>query len=402
MKSTAPKPDPQIEPTPPKTPSKVDATYGQLLNLAHRLGPHAKMPTVRALRGEMNVSQATLDSALSLLEGQNVLVRRQGSGVYVSHRLRQRNIALVCDPDFFFAFGTSPFWSLLVDQIRKIADDSEANLSLHFLLPWKDADLLRPVDPSPLHPSLREDIATGRVHGVLGIGAPHPVTRWIEARNVPVVAYAGPARYMLGHSETVLVQRGVAELARQGCRRIEIWFHTESVNSHGVVLRHESLYEVYRGAMLAHDLSPLPAQRQSSTEGNGMAGPEEGFRRALHRFGPRTPVSGRPDAILSTNDILTQGILMALYRLGIMPDTDVKIATHANAGSGVLLGWNHQITRLEYDLTQLVRLLFETLDALIGGEKPSWQEQTVYSPEVTYLLQPRLVRPQTENDTPTE
>ncbi len=372
--------------------SKVDETYGHLLDLAHRLGPLAKMPTVRALREEMNISQATLDAALSRLEGQNVLVRRQGSGVYVSNRLRQRNIALLCDVEFFLAHGGSPFWSLLIEQIRELAAKNEAHLSLHFLRPFHQQTISHPQDPEPLSPALRDEIERGGIHGLLAIGAPHPVTRWIEAQGVPVVAYAGAANYMFGQSAATMIQLGIADLVRQGCERIEPWFHIDFDVQQGGTSAYHSLHEVYRGAMLSYGLAPLSPHRVPTFESKSLSGAEEGYLRAMKQFGPGGSHSELPDAILSTDDMQTQGLLMALYRLRIEPGTTIRVATHSNAGSMALAAWHHQITRLEYDLTTLVQLMFETLNALIGGEPPSWEEQAVHVPEKMFMLEPRLIR----------
>src|SRR5690349_21798618 len=89
--------------------TKLQETCGQIENLAQTLGPDAKLPTVIQLRDRLGVSVATLNSAFTELEAQRVIRRKHGVGIYVSSRIRQRTVCLICDPSFFRAVGASPF-----------------------------------------------------------------------------------------------------------------------------------------------------------------------------------------------------------------------------------------------------------------------------------------------------
>lgn len=367
--------------------SRVEETYGKLLSLAHELGPRAKMPTVRELREDLNVSQATLDAAMVRLETQNVLVRRQGSGVYVSPRLKQRNIALLCDPEFFISSGVSPFWGHLVSQVRSLASQSEAVLNLQFLKPFVVDDLQITGDPEPIPAALQEAIHNQTVHGMICIGAPHPVSRWIEAQGVPVVAYAGAANYMLAHDNGALLEQGIAELMRQGCRSVMAWLPPFSPETRFV-------HEAYERAVLRHGKERfVPLFAAEAMPGGSASFGQYSFNLALQRFGV---ASLRPDGIVFVNDVHAQAVLMAFYRLGITVGKEVRVATHSNAGSPTLLAWHEQITRLEYDLSDLVTLLFETLDARMNGEEADWvlRGEGERVPEWRYSFTPKRIVPQ--------
>ena len=361
-----------------KSKSKVETTYGHLLDLAHQLGPDAKMPTVRTLREDLNVSQATLDAALDRLEVQNVVVRRQGSGVYVSPGLRLRNVVLLCNPHFFLHHGASPFWEMLVDQIRDSAERNETRLSLQFLHPYNEDEMQSQSDPKAIPITLQEEIKSGAINGVITINVFHSTARWIESHGVPVVAFAGAAEYIIAQSQAGLIQMGVAALARQGCKRILPWFFADDA------------YPVYRGAMLAHALTPMPAMPLTDFAApKSLVAFVQSFEWAM-----RLLVTDIPDAILFTDDMHAQSVLMAMHRLGLRAPKDVRIATHANAGSTALLGWHHEITRMEYDPAEIVRYLFETLDALMNGETPEWLPRAIRMPEYTYLVDPVLLLPE--------
>ena len=120
------------------------------------------------------------------------------------------------------------------------------------------------------------------------------------------------------------------------------------------------------------------------------SGAKQSFRIAAQFFGDGF-ITALPDGIVFTNDIEAQGVLMAFYRMGIVPGRDIRIASHTNAGSSALLAWHDQITRLEYDPAQLVALLFETLESLMSGEEPAWLAQGVRVPEWQFVMEPSLI-----------
>ena len=88
-------------------------------------------------------------------------------------------------------------------------------------------------------------------------------------------------------------------------------------------------------------------------------------------------------------------MLTAFYRLGIIPGKNIRVASHSNADSPTLLAWHDQITRLEFDLADLVTLLFETLDARMNNEEPDWvlRGNGERVPEWRYSFTPRLIVP---------
>jgi DNA-binding LacI/PurR family transcriptional regulator len=97
---------------------------------------------------------------------------------------------------------------------------------------------------------------------------------------------------------------------------------------------------------------------------------EQGYHAAMEVFGPHTSPGDWPDGIFSADDMATQGLLTALQRLGLRVGDEVKIATHANAGSPALLGWEDRLTRLEIDPTEIVGGMFDTIEDLLHGKQP--------------------------------
>jgi DNA-binding LacI/PurR family transcriptional regulator len=362
--------------------TKFQEVCGRLTDMAHQLGPDAKLPTVLQLRDRLGVSIATLNSVLSELETQRVVRRRHGVGIYVAPDIRQHRVSLICDPSFFHVVGTSPFWGLLVEQVRRRVEAEREAFSFHFALevPNKNTGDNAEDDLVGEHPYLPdamvEDLRGGRVDAVLGVGLPEFTADWIERQNVPFVSFAGPGKYRCGLDSDEIIRQGVANLCQQGCRRIGYW---------GVVSPHRfvtpqvelSAIRVYKEALSASGRSFDPDlvwdNQHLIPEGGGvhaLSHQEQGYHAAMEAFGPHTEPADWPDGIFSADDMATQGLLTALQRLGIQVGGQIKIVTHSNAGSPALLGWEDRLTRLEVDPAQIVGGMFDIVEDLLHGKEP--------------------------------
>ena len=101
--------------------TKTQALRDQLLSLIETLEPDAKLPTMRQLQDSLGVSPMTLNRALSELEANGMVYRRQGSGTYVSPQAKQivssaaaNAVGLVYDRALFGTHA-SPFGSSKAD-----------------------------------------------------------------------------------------------------------------------------------------------------------------------------------------------------------------------------------------------------------------------------------------------
>jgi DNA-binding transcriptional regulator YhcF (GntR family) len=111
--------------------TKSQEAYTRLTELAHRLGPESKLPTVLELCDSFGVSKATLDGALRELEDRNIVYRRHGVGIFVSPRVRP-SVTVICPPDFALRPGIRDFWNLLVQRAQERAAAKRELLSFHF------------------------------------------------------------------------------------------------------------------------------------------------------------------------------------------------------------------------------------------------------------------------------
>jgi DNA-binding LacI/PurR family transcriptional regulator len=378
--------------------SKLEIAARQLSALARELGPGAKLPRCLTHRCPRHAA------ALEDLEGQGVITRRHGVGIYVSERLHHRNIMLLCNPAFFQGEEVSPFWNMLVQQARERAAGNAEDLALHFTRP----DSV-PFDYKSqlLTETVMAEVRGGRVHGILGVGLRISTVEWITARRIPFVAFAGPGPCLVYLDSVASVQMGVEVLAAQGCRRIALW---SSVSPRRVICRQEVLRRptltafpaildasgipfdpelIRTNAHLCPDYPAGDEDANGYTEMLGMSQQEQGRQTAREVFGPDADPRLCPDGIVCTEDTMMQGALPVLTRLGVRIGEEVHIATHANAGSSALFGYEDVLIRMEVDPARLVREMYTLLEDQMDGRMPETPKR---------VLPPTLRLPDTNTD----
>ncbi|MGC4044062.1 MAG: GntR family transcriptional regulator [Armatimonas sp.] len=360
----------------PSPQTKQEAAIERLSALARQLGPGAQLPKFSELLTDLSVSRTTLGAVLTALESQGIITRKHGVGIYVSPQLNRRNIVLLCAADFFRTDDASPFWKILTDKARTRASEKSEDFTLHFTR----ADDVYYSDTPSLSDSLEAEIQAGHVSGILGVGVNIATSRWIEAQKIPFVAFAGYGTYMVSFDMVASVRMGVEALAARGCRRIGYW---SPVTGHASECRKSVLCNpaimTFQSALQALDLpfEPelvhtnaylCPEDVTERTEPWPVPSlQEQGHMVAGTVFGPDSDPRQRPDGIVCTDDCMMQGALPQLIRLGIRIGSDVQIATHTNAGSPVLYGYEDLLIRMEADAERLIGEMYSRLEAQFEG-----------------------------------
>lgn len=363
----------QLEPIRHRT--KTQAITANLTDLARRLGPGARMPTIQQLCVSLGVSVVTLNRALSELEAQNIITRKHGVGIFVSARLGQRTVGLVYDRDIFAA-GASPFCGLLVEAARTRAAGENETFSFYLAMPSKDG--------LPVHDDLVEDLRAAKLDGLIFVGENNPAAaQYLGRQEIPLVAlsYAPLAPYRVCIDWAQSVRLGVQALAREGCKNIALWLpvggglgRAEGENSFPEL-------DAFRAALKTHKLAfhselvwrdaQLQQNADASTPGSQLgANQEQGFRAAHEIFGDKAKRDLAPDGLVILDDMMARGALVTLQQLGVRVGRDLKIATHVNKGSETLVPFESSVARMEIDPLEIAGALFGMLETLMNGEKP--------------------------------
>lgn len=360
----------------PKSPTKAQDAHERLVAMAQKLGPNAKMPTVQQLRRELQVSITTLDTVLTQLEHQNIIFRKQGSGIFVSPRLSQKCVGLVCDPAFFQA-GTSPFWQQLVESARTRATIGGEAFRFYLAIPSVTGNY-------PIHDDLIEDVQSRRIQGVLFVGNNEPAQEWFQENGVPSVVFAGRGQYIVRISYENLAREAAEYLYQKGCRNIALLVsggvtfedHHPPLESypadgfvpwlaeHHLPLRPELVWEANARAFLGQS---VPETRQ-----------EQGYVAALEIFGA---THNRPDSLICTDDMMLRGVLAALRKLGLRPGHDLQVISHTNRGSDLLHGEDVDVALIEVNPADIVQRMFEQLETLMDGREPA-EDQIIVQPQL--------------------
>ena len=358
--------------------TKTQASSNYLATLARKLGPGQRLPTMAALSEELGISVMTLNRALSELEAQGIVVRRQGSGTYVANELSQTAVALVYDRDVFGP-DASPFCSLLLHEATKIAEANDEKFNLYLTMPEIEGETKGEGSGPPIPADLDEAIRTKRLGGVLFAGESNPAAlQWIADQGVPLVAlsHAPVAAYRVRIDHSLVAAMGVAELAKRGCKRIALWIPA------GVGIGAEEVGEsfaeldAFKNALQENGLKyeeNLVLNRQQLSA-NVPATPlgsnrEQGRNAAQSVFGGAQ--TNWPDGVVCLDDMMTLGALPEMKKLGVEVGRDVQFATHTNVGSSLLVGFGEELVLLPVDPARVAGAMSAMLEALLRGEEIS-------------------------------
>jgi len=349
--------------------TKTQALSARLGEMARELGPSARLPTMTELSKQLGVSMMTLNRALSELEAQGIIYRRQGSGTYVAPLKpgsNARSVGLVYDRDIFDS-AQSPFCGLLVDEARRRAQSGDERFSLYLAIPSREG--------LPVHDDLLLSIEKKDVDGLLLVcEARSPAVKWLSEQEVPVVAlsYLPVVRHRVAIDWAALAREGVRELAARGCRDIGLWLPLGVGLGRRKGERSFPELDAFRLALQDAELPYLPGNvwRLDEMEADTHAmrdstNQEQGFRAAFETFEGEE----RPDGLVIMDDMMTRGALVVLEQKGLEIGRDVQIATHSNHGSSVLRPYEEQLARLEIDPAAIASAMFAMLESLIEGRQ---------------------------------
>jgi DNA-binding LacI/PurR family transcriptional regulator len=332
----------------------------RLRELAVAIGPGNKLPTMDDLCEVLGTSRATLNNALRDLEAKHVVLRKRGSGIYVSPKVGYKSIAvsssnIVVDRDL-----ASPFWGILQDLLWRRAMERAPVLGHDYSFHLIPYDV--PVGTSNARKSFDDLIASGNLDGVICVHPDRPLQDLLKPLAIPVVGYAfGPETgYGISYDHKQMFLLAAGQLIEQGCRRIML------MPSRGV---HWKTYD---------ELVTMCAQWDPRIElyspdwREGLIGlprihQDLGHQVAREIFGARH--AAPPDGLIVMDDMITDGIMKALCDLNVRAGRDVRIATQGNAGSPILRCWEDRLTIIESDPARLVESMFETLDAILAGDQ---------------------------------
>ncbi len=352
-----------------KSTSKSERVFDHLVRLIENSEPNTRLPSVRGLMTRFGVSQATVTAAISRLERQGALDRRQGSGIYSSSAARTRPTLLLIDSDA--ALSPSPFWTVLVNALRDLYAGTESPLQVHFTQSIEKERSSVSVQDL-LGTSLAEAIASRKFSGVYSVCQNDAVLDAIRDADLPSVGFGCAAKYHIHMAYLEACQLGVNALARLGCRTVSLYrpSHTTSREVFLATMRAQGLTEI---ALPNADPPPLFQHRSPYSRTT-----EQGYWSAVAAYGPDSNKVDRPDGVIILEDMFALGFLMGLQAMGLQVGRDVKVASHVNVESPILLAWQRQIVSLKFSVVNIASVMHVAMEALRLGTEPTdaWEKAT--------------------------
>jgi len=356
---------PEMKPI--RRPSKADVLYATLRDLAVKLGPGARLPTIEILCRQLDVAKVTLDRALQRLASEQVLVREPRRGIFVSASIGQKTIAVVFGGDIFSA-SFSPFWSLLLQEVRQ-----QALARKHRALAY--LDITHTGEGMGGHEQLVEDLEKRRIHGILLLAPPSGTFKPLDASGVPWVVFGGRSfQWSVNHALNPVFTIAAKELMKRGCRRIA--FVGQISERFDELLSSELKEAGYQGpSILDWSYDTWVSQF------NGGMTRESVSRELVQRMIAGRAEVALPDGLLSLDDTMTRGVVQACESAGIRVGRDIHIVTIANKGSLVLEPYADNLILLEYEPAAIVRAALDMLETLMNKGTPP-ENRVLISPVI--------------------
>jgi DNA-binding LacI/PurR family transcriptional regulator len=347
--------------------TKVGQVCDGIRRSALKHGPGAKLPTSRELCAAYDVSQVTLNEALNTLESQNVIVRKDRSGIFVSEKIASKAIRIMLDTSLIESAGRSPFWGILWGLIAREAQVRAKCKNEDIRFEMVSVGLHRDV---PVPDETLDLMDAGMVHGILGFGMRALGADSATYSGLPLVGFGGSGHWQVIIDIDAMFPLLVPELAAAGCGRIGFWAQPPNPDEDLSMFHRDNLAAFSRaladsGLPFCECLASKCDPGDRSWKGSFQ---QFGFRLAMEFFD--RPPAEWPDGVVITDDMVTAGAIVAFNNLGIRIGKDVAIATHANTGSSVLFGYEDVLIRAEFDALTIVHTMFDLLDVLMEGRNP--------------------------------
>lgn len=361
--------------------AKVQALYELVRNLAYDQGPGTQLPSMRTLSEQFMTTRATLSEALDLLEADRILYRREREGIFVSPEIFNKIIYILYDMLYFTDtdMTISPFWAILLARIeQEVQRRSLRNRETCY------TRLVRPLRDSEnsLPEEIRTLLETERVDGVLAIGLNTKEKAWHWP--VPCVTFAGNGDCVVRLDGSSFGRQAAQILLRQGCKQPGVWvpyalkYHispqefalTDELPTTALTERDE--VQSFCQVLKEHRIPVYPELYRESYQPpfhKSLSLQEQGYLLARSVFADKNTASSLiPDGVCITDDMMTDGALIAFSELGIRVGQDIQLVSHANVGSPILFGRTMQMSVLEYDPSQIALEMFSMLDTLMSGQ----------------------------------
>lgn len=362
---------------------------------AGALKPGEKLPTVVELRAQFGVSVTTLDKVLTALEQDGLIVRSQGSGIYVAQPQppEATGIIGVVGPAFVHSPDV-PYWANLLSGLRAAAQGQQREILLLGDsapgLGWEKIDgvLLCGGDESRLHrlppgmPAVSLMYPSRRLPGV--VADDRAATRALTEHLL-----------RLGHRRIAFLTMGYASAPglSQGSTSTSGTRHDLGYGAENELSRLRG--EGYQAALWQAGIEPNPLWvRELMAPGSAPRPFDELGHGEMSRWLREDWQSLGCTALLAQNDEAAIGAIHALREAGLSVPEDVSVAGFDGTRIGEYC--TPRLTSVQVPLQEIARLGIELLLRQITEQEASTETLVLPTSLIVRAstAPPRALRPQ--------
>jgi len=306
-----------------------------------------KLVAESRLASQLGVSLTTIREALSCLSQEGMLERRHGSGTYVLDPLGSRHVAILSDLDISQT-RTSYFFLKSVQSLRAFFDEHQVKAHVYI-------GRARMGEEPPAELTCREfleDVAAQKISGVIAEATQFRLS-WMQPlieQKIPVIGGTDQYAWSVKEDYHSMIRAGTEYLLDAGRRRIA-FMATGGADS--IQIFEEILQQ--RGLNVRSEW--ILSESQPGREGAGWD--------AFHRLWGAS--GAKPDGLIVTDDVLFQGVAMAVLEARVRVPDELLLAAHAVKG-----GYLHcpfPVAHLQFDLDALVRAKGEMMLRLLAHQE---------------------------------
>ena len=316
--------------------------------------PGDRLETDLALARRFSVSNVTTREAMLSLLQEGLVQRKHGSGTFVAQQKAPaasigRHVAIWTELDIAEP-RTSSFYSRVVHGLKVFLEEQGVAHQLYLgrRKPWEALG-------KSSCPQLWEDIKSGRLNGILALGASPLWLESLDQKAVPVVGWIDTYSHRVTMDVAGMMRSAVKYLLANGRRKIMMlrWDSPPRADTY------DPTGNALEAVMRENDADIRPAWVRSDLNPSRDGAGWEEFQKIWDAG------TEKPDGLIVTDDLLFRDVAMAILALEIHVPDDLMVVTHANKGSGMF--YPFPVLRLEMDIDQVIEQMGRMLLDLMKG-----------------------------------
>jgi len=280
-------------------------------DIVARYRPDQRYHSQNVLARQFNASPTTVREAVNSLVQEGLLVRRHGSGTFVTDPNKNRTIAVLIGLDISY-LKTPFYWLRLPMQLLQFFDSH--GHSSHLYMGKTKMD-----EPAPEKPVCKEfwrDIELRRINAIASL-AITPTPQFISAIKAAGIPHMDPFmlgnNIMSGHQDEIIFE-GIQYLLARGRKKI-------AVISKGTRKSPGEAFTIAQKAMKTFDHSPDSIKTIFSDDLSHLSLLEKEFLKLWSS-------ADKPDSVFVTDDSSYPPIARAIYNAGIKIPEQLILLSH--------------------------------------------------------------------------